>query len=290
MLEFTKLEPEHIGVIKAALAGRNDICDFTVGGIYLWRGWFNTHFCIDGDTLYLRLRDTDGAASFAFTGGDPEDAYLRIMQYCNYTGERFRVSLITVDVLDTLRSVIGGHRFFADRDRFDYIYQAPELCELTGKRWNGQRNHINRFKRTFDGYTVSSIDSDADIEQVRGFFKHLKTTRLKSFPAAFEELERIDEALQTFHELGLDGMFVIVDGAVVGATFGEVVGDVLFVHVEKALVEYNGIYPFLTSSFACRHSDKVKYINREEDEGDDGLRRAKLSYHPVVLKEKYVIG
>lgn len=64
----------------------------------------------------------------------------------------------------------------------------------------------------------------------------------------------------------------------------------MFVHVEKALTEYNGVYPMLTNCFASHfRTPQVVYINREEDEGDLGLRTSKLSYHPLLLKEKYKV-
>jgi hypothetical protein len=91
-----------------------------------------------------------------------------------------------------------------------------------------------------------------------------------------------------FTELGLCGAYITVDGIVVAAALGEIVGNVLFEHVEKALVEYTGIYPMMASSFASLFGKNVRYINREEDEGDEGLRRSKMSYHPVILKEKYI--
>ena len=171
---------------------------------------------------------------------------------------------------------------------FDYIYDLGDFISLTGKKWNGQRNHINRFKKTYPDHSVKVIETSEDIEAVRGFFLFLKTSRLKSFSAAFEELERIDEAMTMFSELGLCGAYITVDGKVVAASLGEIVGDVLFSHVEKALVEYTGVYPMMANSFASLFGSSLRYLNREEDDGDEGLRRSKLSYHPVILKEKYV--
>lgn len=289
ILNFKKIEKADIGVLHQALKGDTAVCDHTVGGIFLWRGWFDTHYCVSGDTLFLRARYTEDRTAFTFVGGDVINAYLTLKQYCDESGERFRLYCITIDVMEKLRTSFPELKASAERDMFDYIYDARELSELIGKKWNGQRNHINRFKKTYQEYSLKIIESPEDITRVREFFRYIQKTRLKDFSAAFEELERIDEALTLFNELGLCGAYVTVEDKVVAASLGEIVGDVLFVHVEKALVEYTGVYPMMANSFASLFGKNVRFINREEDEGDEGLRRSKLSYHPVILKEKYVV-
>ena len=288
MLNFKKIEKEDIETLRKALGGDTSVCDHTVGGIFLWRGWFDTHYCVYGDTLFLRVRYTEDHTAFTFVGGDPREAYSTLKRYCFQSGEELRLYCITIDVMETLKTEFPELRFTAERDMFDYIYDAKEFSSLVGKKWNGQRNHVNRFKKTYPNYSVNIIETNSDIERIRDFFRLLKTTRLKGFSAAFEELERIDEALTLFTELGLCGAYITVDGIVVAAALGEIVGNVLFEHVEKALVEYTGIYPMMAGSFASLFGKNVRYINREEDEGDEGLRRSKMSYHPVILKEKYI--
>lgn len=288
MLDFKKIEKEDIGIVRTFLGKDAVICDHTLGGVYIWRGWFNTHYCVSDGVLFFRVRYTDGLPAFTFVGGDPSVAYLKIKQYCEYSGEPFRLYGITIDVVEKLRERFEELRFDADRDMFDYIYDTAEFTSLTGKKWNGQRNHINRFKRSYPNYAVVKIESDEDISRTREFFAFLRKTRLKGFPGAFEELERIDEAMTLFNELGLCGAYITVDGAVIAASLGEVIGDTLFIHVEKAMTEYSGVYPMMANSFARLFGEGTKYTNREEDEGDEGLRKSKLSYHPVILREKYV--
>ncbi len=288
MLSFKRIEKEDLPSIRSALKGDSSVCDHTIGGIFLWRGWFDTHYCIVGDTLFLRVRYTDDRAAFTFVGGDALQAYLTLKKYCEQSGESLMLYCITIDVMEKLRPTFPELCFSAERDMFDYIYDLGDFISLAGKKWNGQRNHINRFKKTYPDHSVKVIETSEDIEAVRGFFLFLKTSRLKSFSAAFEELERIDEAMTMFSELGLCGAYITVDGKVVAASLGEVVGDVLFSHVEKALVEYTGVYPMMANSFASLFGSSLRYLNREEDDGDEGLRRSKLSYHPVILKEKYV--
>lgn len=289
MLNFKKIEKEDIKTLRDALKGDTSVCDHTISGIFLWRVWFDTHYCVLGDTLFLRVRYTDNCAAFTFVGGDPINAYLTLKQYCEQSGERLRLYCITIDIMEILKNEFPELKFVAERDMFDYIYDAKEFSSLVGKKWNGQRNHINRFKKTYPNHSVHVIETNEDVARVREFFRFLKTSRLKDFPAAFEEMNRIDESMTLFSELGLCGAYITVDDVVVAASLGEIVGDVLFEHVEKALVEYTGIYPMMANSFASLFGKNVRYINREEDEGDEGLRKSKMSYHPVILKEKYAV-
>ena len=137
-----------------------------------------------------------------------------------------------------------------------------------------------------DSYSLGTVQKD-----IKTLLEEWRENRIEDMDAALQlELERIDEALTLFSELGLCGAYITVDDVAIAASLGETVGDVLFEHVEKALVEYTGVYPMMANSFASLFGETARYINREEDEGDEGLRRSKMSYHPVILKEKYVAG
>jgi hypothetical protein len=88
-------------------------------------------------------------------------------------------------------------KFVAERDMFDYIYDAKEFSSLVGKKWNGQRNYINRFKKTYPNHSVHVIETSEDVARVREFFRFLKTSRLKDFPAAFEGADEVIKAAES---------------------------------------------------------------------------------------------
>ena len=106
-----------------------------------------------------------------------------------------------------------------------------------------------------------------------------------------QELEICIEVLENHKKYNMLGGYLEVDGKTIGYSFGEIIGDTLFVHIEKADVSYHGAYQMLTNSFLREFAagDSVKYVNREEDCGDEGLRKSKLSYHPVELIEKTTV-
>ena len=266
---------------------KRHICDFTVGGLMMWRGSYRTQVAIEDDTLYIRAF-VNGETQFTFLGPDEIHAVARIMEHCDQTGEHFELCSITQRVLERINSY---YRLNAEpqRDLFDYVYDADSMISLSGRQYNGQRNHINRFKRSFPDWTFEEI-SDKNLDTVIAFYTEYKSERLKAFEAAEEESSKVIEALSNFDVYHLYGGILKVGENIVGISLGETVGDMMFVHVEKALTEYNGVYPMLTNCFASHfRTPQVVYINREEDEGDLGLRTSKLSYHPLLLKEKYKV-
>ncbi len=122
------------------------------------------------------------------------------------------------------------------------------------------------------------------------FFGSYAEEHVKDNPIAKEESFRAKEILPYFEQFGLCGGFIEVEGKIVAFSVGEIVGDTLFVHIEKALKEYEGSYQVMVKEFAVHEADeRVIYINREEDIGDLGLRTSKLSYHPVHILEKYFV-
>ena len=169
----------------------------------------------------------------------------------------------------------------------DYLYLASDIVELRGKKFSGQRNHINKFKKLYPSATFTEI-TEADVEDIKafchGYFHDFGAEYGEE--AAYEE-EHIYEQLDNLLAYGQNTGVLRVNGDVVGFSIGEVVGEVLIIHTEKANKAYDGVYPMLVQSFAKMHvTEKVKYINREEDCGVEGLRTSKRSYHPICLLNK----
>lgn len=176
-----------------------------------------------------------------------------------------------------------------DRAWADYLYLSDDIKNLPGRKFSGQRNHINRFLREHNDWSFEEMDTN-NRGEIRAFFDSYSREHQKDY-AAYEEgnlktlevLDRIDLYRPLVGALR-------VEGRIVGASVGEIVGDTLFIHSEKSLTEYQGSYPMIVNQFAKAFATAgVTYINREEDDGVEGLRTSKLSYHPVELLEKYVV-
>ena len=176
------------------------------------------------------------------------------------------------------------------RDTFDYLYEAEALKYFKGKKLSGQRNHVNRFLRTYgDEWSFSPLTAE-DAADVEAFLVRYADATQKESTTFEEDLSKTREVLHTFADYGMVGGVLRVRGQVVGFSIGEVLGDTLFIHIEKADRTCEGGYQMLVSRFAQLYAvDGVDYINREDDTGDPGLRTSKLSYKPVALLEKFAV-
>ena len=174
----------------------------------------------------------------------------------------------------------------------DYIYKSEDLVNLTGRKFNGQRNHINYFKKTYPDYAFDDINCD-NVNQVIEFYKSSNLIDSKSGAIFIEEQRKTFEVLENYGKYGLLGGALKINGAVIGFVIGETAGNTLYVHIEKANSHYRGAYQMLVNEFAKRYasdsdsSNAIEFINREEDDGDEGLRISKLSYQPCGIIEKH---
>ena len=173
----------------------------------------------------------------------------------------------------------------------DYLYRLEDFVEFAGRRFAGQRNHLSKFRRLYPEATFRLMTPE-DLPRVREFLRAFSGRQLaKQSFVAHEELHGVELLLEAFPNHGLLGGVLEDAGKVIAMTLGEVVGDTLVIHVEKALVGYEGVYPALAHAFAkAMGRPGVTYINREDDAGDCGLRKSKLQYNPVRLLNKYIVS
>lgn len=253
-------------------------CDMTVGGTFIWRDYYKTEFAVYKDTIVLRENKN---GSYGVPMGENCEEVLRMLGKATY-------SFVSEKNKDIILSVFPNAVCREDRDSFDYIYDSVLMTELRGKSLSGQRNHINRFKREYENYAFEDITDD-NIEKAREFFERYSKKAVKSASSAVEDRQKTFEVLDNYTAYGMLGGMLTVDGEVIGASIGEIIADTIIVHIEKALVEYHGAYPMLTNMFNRRFAAGVRFINREDDAGDEGLRKNKLSYCPVKLLKKYNI-
>lgn len=256
------------------------ICDLTVGGVFLWRHAYRTEFCIADGNLYTRLYDEKGNIHYNLPlGRDPEAGVARLFREAEHPLHFCTVPTEALSLFPP-EAVATPHR-----ELFDYLYDAEAFTSLVGKRYAGQRNHVNRFTRLFGEGVIEPITA-ANLAEVTDFFESLAPPEGES---AARERAAVADLLAAPDFYGLTGGLLRADGRVVGFSFGERVGDTLFVHVEKADRACPGAYQTLASRFAAYTGAGARFVNREDDAGDEGLRTAKLALHPVCLLEKYTV-
>ena len=174
-----------------------------------------------------------------------------------------------------------------DRDYADYLYDRDKLATLTGRKMHNKRNHIARFKDAGE-WSYEPLN-DNNLEECRALCKRWVFSREDKWNDEMAiELKVLEAAFKMKDTLGLTGGVLRQKGRVVAFCMGEPVNDDVFVvHFEKALPEYQGAYPMINQQFVEHGCKGYKYINREDDAGDPGLRKAKLSYYPEILLRKF---
>jgi uncharacterized protein len=292
-LDFTILGLEHIDLLRPYFVKNLcRICDCTIGGTLIWRDLFKTEFAIVDETLYLKVEYLTGDIAFTPPRGEActeEETYERIINYCHDIGCVPRLCAVSPHRLDKLLELYPNAKARTDRTWSDYLYASDDIVNLPGRKYSGQRNHINRFIRENPNWAFETIDG-SNLSQVRRFFEGYMKEHIKDYPAYDEGNIKTLEVLDNMQQYRMFGAALKVEDQVVGAALGETIGDTLFVHIEKSNTEFAGSYPMLVNQFAKKFvSEGVTHINREEDDGVEGLRISKLSYHPSELLDKYVV-
>lgn len=290
-MDFKQLTLDHINELRPYFEDcKNRICDCTVGGTFMWRDYFKAEYAIEGETLFLRVCDFNGGTAYAVPiGGDTKAAILRIEKFCRDNGLTPEFCMIPSEQLDFVCSTLPGAKYHTDSAWYDYLYNAEDIKNFAGRKYQGQRNHVNKFCRQYDNWKFEVMDKSLTEKTVE-FMQQFLDADDGTSPTLTEGNLKAVEMLREFDKYNPLGGVLTVGGKIVGFSLGEIVYDTLFIHVEKSLREFEGSYPMLVREFArCFAGDGVQYINREEDDGDEGLRISKSSYHPVRLLEKYAV-
>lgn len=293
-LKFEELTTEKCAwVVERLREDGRRLCEYTFAGNYAWSRFFALRLAVFGNGacgIFRYEHEDSDVYSFPFGGGDEDKRALLacIMAQCEKNGKVLRLSPIARADHERLRRWFPGEFLSgANRDLSDYIYEREKLVTLSGKKFHGKRNHIARFKDAGDwGYEEITDSNRAD---AREMMEQWKENRSEEWNIGLEqEFCAMMTGLLEMEKIGLRGGLLRKAGRVVALAIGEPLNDDTFVvHFEKAFADVQGAYPMINQQFAEHGAKGFTYINREEDTGDPGLRKAKLSYHPYKLEEKY---
>lgn len=186
----------------------------------------------------------------------------------------------------------GKFRIHSDRDSHDYVYDINDLADLSGRRYHSKKNHYNRFCETYPDYVAEPL-TEANLSAVKQMVANWYDTRKRESPDSDFQLEQaaLSKALCHFKDLSMDGLVLRNDRDIFAVTLGSRANHNTFdVHFEKARGDIDGAYTAINREFAnylrAKYPD-VAFLNREEDLGIVGLRKAKLSYRPhhMIVKD-----
>ena len=291
MPNFKKVNIDDKLWVKKLLQKSNyNSCEYCFGNIFIW----NEVYCheiadFQGFLIVKMLADNRINYYFPSGSGDLSQIIRDLAMYCASNGHSLRFKNITNDNMAVLEKLFPDSFCYTEkRNASDYIFLREKLVTLAGKKYHSKRNHIARFKDnsnwTYETITDKNIDEcyEMSMNWLKEFRESENTESYKN------EINAIRLALKHFHELEFDGGLLRLNGFIAALTMGERLNcDTYVIHIEKALHNIQGAYPFINQQFAERLPSDIKYINREDDLGDEGLRRSKLSYYPEILLAKY---
>ncbi len=292
MLEFKRLTLDDIPLVGEYFSRQTTrSCDNTVGGSVMWRDYFDAYYAIFDETFVMRVKYLRGETAFSIpVGKNICGAINAVVEWCGQNDLPPVFAMATAADRDMLCGMFDAE-VIHERDWDDYLYIAEELATFTGRKFNGQRNHTNAFKRENPSWVYEAINPD-NIGEVIDFYKSSPLIDAKDSPLFYAEQSIALETLENFALYPFVGGMVRteVGGKIVAFAVGELVGDTLSVHIEKGDNSVRGAYQMIVTEFV-RHAmrDTTVYVNREDDAGDEGLRRSKLSYHPCEILEKFTI-
>ena len=220
--------------------------------------------------------------------GDMKKAVEYILNDAGDDGRDFEIFAISPESAEFLsRNFSDVLNITLERDTFDYLYNSEDLINLSGKKYQPKRNHISYFMKN-NNWTYERLSKE-NIPECYEMSKLWLESSLEEYREELEgELKIIKRVFDNYDDLDYIGGVLKVDGRVVAYTMGEPASkDVFCVHIEKAFSDIRGAYPMINQQFVKNELSDYKYINREDDTGAENLRKAKLSYYPAILAEKY---
>ncbi|MDO4176944.1 MAG: phosphatidylglycerol lysyltransferase domain-containing protein [Bacillota bacterium] len=297
-IENRKLVEEYLNGFEYKTSG------LSFGGQYMWRdinqfSWdmIGDYMCISG-VSHLELEEGI-ELPFMFPPltktGEYDRESLRhtiitARDYFEERGHEFSLRLVPFHVMEIIKEAVPEIKWVDDRPNYDYIYLTQELIDLKGRDFHSKKNHLNYFKKTYD-YEYVELTSDMAGEAMAFIdeFNARKEVPEHEMELLKMEEEAMEDVFRNIEAVGYWAGAIRIGGKIEAIAIGGRLGrNTVVEHVEKANVEYRGLYQAINNEF-CKHvASWAKYINREEDMGIPNLRKAKLSYRPVKLLEKYI--
>lgn len=292
MVTFQNLDLSLFDKVKQlSLYDDSGICDRTCAGIFMWRDFFKAEVAFIENAAMFRVNYFGRKNVYTFPIGEQGsiDHILNdLPSLIDTKSSPISFCTLTDEMLDILKNRFHIIADIQNPAWSDYIYIKDDLCTFAGKKYAGQRNHINKFKQLYPDHSFERID-EHNLQEAKCFFIDIESNFDLSDKEIIEEEQKVIEALDNYALYNLCGGILRAGEKIVGISLGEICNDTLFVHTEKALKDVPGAYQMLVSRFASEFcGENVRFINREEDDGIEGLRTSKLSYHPCRLIEKHL--
>lgn len=293
MLEFRALQLSDREWVQNALRQSEFMgCEYSFANNLAWRRAADTKCArFGGFYICASFGTDDGVPVFYYPAGsgDIKAVIDAMAETAAASGKPFVLMGVTEKNMPVLRDVYG-EAFSAEPypDGFDYIYRTEDIIGMQGRKYHKKRNHLSQFRNAYEDHSFAEMTENDFDECIAMSARSYNDKQGYTDKSSVAEQFAIHTYFSHFHELQLKGGVLRVNGNIAGFSIGEELSGSTFVtHIEKADVSYKGAYTALTHAFTERFAGGHVYINREEDLGIEGLRKAKESWYPVFLLKKY---
>ena len=252
--------------------------------MFIWQEGYNIEYCIKDGFFIEKSRFQSDTPYFVFPEGDGDlvSVLKKITEYSHSLGFKCNFTQLSPNQADFLeRNFKGEFKFEESRSSAEYVYEVEKMILLPGKKLHAKRNFLNGFKANYD-FEYKEITKD-NISKVKDFCLSL----IENKEGRDDEIISIHKLFDNYEALRVSGAAIYIGGKVIAATVGEMLSpDTAVIHLEKADTNYRGSFVAINSLFLQNTFADVKFVNREEDMGIEGLRTAKMSYHPCRMVQK----
>jgi hypothetical protein len=289
--DFTPLELKDHGLFQTFCKEyKPETSELTFANLFIWRSHYKFQWAVYKDWLVVISLDGEyGTYAMEPVGPSPRNEVTRLV--LEWMGEEKKEKNPRIERADEriVSEVEGGKGITIEptRDHFDYVYLRDDLVQLAGNKYRSKRNHINQLLRTYScRYSDLTPEHIQDCIELQDRWCEMK--RCEDDLDLLGEWDAVKEILNSYESLDVRGGVVTIENKVMAFTIGQMLNDnTAVVHIEKADPEIPGLYPVINQQFCENNWQNVRYINREQDLGMQGLREAKLSYYPDHMVKKF---
>ncbi|MBN2189663.1 MAG: DUF2156 domain-containing protein [Candidatus Aureabacteria bacterium] len=287
--EFEDIQLGHKNIFKDYLsAHKKESCNFLFANVFSWKDILGLRVSsLDENLIISGVQDN--IPFFYEPVGDKNPLQSAKKVFAHFKAEQAKIRLKGA-MENFAGNIIASDKSFSmreNRDDFEYVYRTADLISLSGNKYHSKKNLYNQFKRN-NSYRYIRLEQDTAEKCIDFLDRWCEIKECGLEPSQIKENCAARKMLENFDYLGLKGAVFEVNGVLSGLTLGEELSpDTFVVHVEKATSLVKGLYQAINREFLEKEASGYKYVNREEDDGIPGLRKAKMSYNPVKLLKKY---
>ncbi len=285
MIEWKKIQLSDKGFFDEIKGNKEGIAMFSFASMYLWRDFYHTSYAVINGNVVAKGVSDDGECVMYFPRGLEYEVENTVSYIRAEYGKGIKFLPLTESTCDKIAEIFPESKKSVIDGKCEYVYNRDDLAYLAGKKYHAKRNHIAKFDKNYNAEFIKINKDNVDV--LKNAAKYLFEL-IEGSPE--NEYKAICDAIDHFEELSLRGGVLIVDGKVAAYSIGSMINDdTADIHFEKADRAYEGSYAKINRTFVLECFDDARYINREEDLGIEGLRKAKLSYYPCHLNQMYSV-